>query len=214
MIYLNPDFFSGQTTKFKQGDIFHRLPYLALDAISENLSTQWNDFIIQSQDEPPERPLSFPVFPVEKEGILLNQDCDIREKKYLLFAVIRRKTEKLSHRPISSANQKLKIVRDETRYHYLPPYLDEEDEENHARIVDFTNLFIVPKKCLDTNPDIFLLYHMKDEPKRIFAEKIARFFSRLPYEDMWFLNDAEREAYKEKNNMSDEEMGDRLALLK
>lgn len=205
MIYIKPKFASDSKIEFSQGDIFFNLPYLSIDNLIDDIATQWNSIIMNQK----ESPTSFKIFPISTKGVLLDQDCDIPIKKLLLFALIRERPKSFSSNLKKSFKEKLKIVRDDTRYHFLPPFESDTDQMK-PRIVDFTQIFLVPKKCLEAFPANFLRYHMKEEPKRIFANKIAKYFSRLPYEDMWFLNEEERKNYKEAHNINDKDFETRI----
>jgi len=194
----------------EQGDIFKNLPIFPHFINDDEKIQIWNENISRIiNNNLPSEPISFEIFPIPSMGILLNQDCDIEKTRYLVFAEIRKGKDKLNLKPLKSFKQKIKIIRDETRFHYLPPWNSGENE-NNPWVVDFLSIFLVPINLIKNNMDQYFVARLTPEFKIIFKDKISRFFTRLPFEDLIFLNSKERLAYKKDKKLSDEEYETRI----
>ena len=195
---------------FEQGDIFKNLPIFSKFTDDDEKIYAWNASIsrINKNILPPE-PLTFEIYPKPTMGILLNQDCDIERTHNLVFAEVKKRNDKFSPNPSKSYNTKLKIIRDETRFHYLPPW-DLKENETMPWIVDFLTIFLVPIKLIKNNINQYFVTRLNPDVKLIFKDKISRFFTRLPYEDLIFLNPKERLEYKKDKKLSNEEYKTRI----
>ncbi len=195
----------SNVSSFEQGDIFKNLPKFSQFIDDDKKFQAWNANITQINNKKlPSEPLSFEIYPKPTMGILLNQDCDIERAHNLVFAEIKKRNEKFSSNLSKSYNSKLKIVRDETRFHYLPPW-DPKENEIMPWIVDFLTIFLVPIGLIKNNINQYYVTRLNPDIKLIFKDKISRFFTRLPFEDLIFLNPKERLEYKKDKNLSDEE---------
>ncbi len=200
----------NNVSSFEQGDIFKDLPIFPQFINDDEKIQVWDTTISQINNMIlPSEPISFEIYPKPTMGILLNQDCDIERAHNLIFAEIKKRDDKFSLNPSKSYNTKLKIIRDETRFHYLPPW-DLKENEITPWIVDFLSIFLVPIKLIKNNINQYFVTRLNPDVKLIFKDKISRFFTRLAFEDLIFLNPKERLEYKKEKNLSDEEFKARI----
>ena len=127
--------------------------------------------------------------PVGVECIVLTQNCDIHREKNLIVAKIKVKND-FSGNAKSRAKQINKIIRNETRSHYLPGS-NKISKLQEPYIIDLKEIFTVPSKMILDNLDVYFIARLKDPAVKILQEKITRFFTRLAYDEEIFYTDEE-----------------------
>jgi len=119
----------------------------------------------------------------------LSQSCDIRQGYSILFAELTDLPEnKLSVNNIKKRVKGIRnIIRDETRFYYFPP-MEQIEFFKKPKLLDFKSLFLIPYEFFQNNIQYFYVCRLKEPALKVLIDKITRFFSRLAFEDIMFLN--------------------------
>ncbi len=169
----------------EQGDILKNLPRIPL-----NNFENWSEYvkILNSKAGIPP-PIELTFTPIITKGVLLTQSCDIREGEIIVFAELIEKSN-LSNSAKGKINDIKKIIRDETRFHFFPQ--DEKISELEVpMVIDFRKIFTIPFNVLINNYDDYFVARLKRTLNDVLKEKIARFFTRLAFEDVYFYGNDE-----------------------
>ena len=203
----------------EQGDICHNLPKISVDqAFSFKTdddfsgSSFWDDFL-KNRVSLADSPWQLTIIPIITSGVVLSQSCDLRPGNTILFAEIRNNPDQLSQKVRARYRQIHKILRNETRLHYLPASKHIE-ELSEPKIIDFKSLFQVPYDVLTKNLKEFFVARIISEARVVLQEKIARFFTRLAYDEPIFLTDDELEGWKEEEDIKNDEFEEMVSKLK
>ena len=175
--------------RLAQGDILKNLPQITSNEI---------DFteLITNTGQPTLR-----INPKFVMGIILTQSCDIRPEYPILVAEIYTSNSKLNSTLWKRANDFWKILRQEHRFHYLPPDSTiHELKEPH--FVNMTNIFSLPYELLIKNIDNYFVARLNEPAQYLLKEKIIHFFTRPAFDDILYLTDNEIKAIldNEKNS--------------
>ncbi len=194
-----------------QGDICHNLPKISSSQI--NFLYNKDKWIENIRGQIPTEVISFKTFPSLSCGVVLNQSCDIRPESSILFAeLIERTEEPFSTKLKGRLKQIRKILHDETRTHYFPAN-NSIDILRLPKILDFKILYSVPYQFLHDNLDLFFVARLNNDALNVLREKISRFFTRLAFEDIMFLNNEEVRKYAEIYKLNPEELKETLSNL-
>ncbi|MBD3189084.1 MAG: hypothetical protein GF308_00485 [Candidatus Heimdallarchaeota archaeon] len=197
-----------------QGDVFQNLPKVILEPYKQELNNAWSKFqsYISKEEQLPSEPIIFSGTPKRVPGIVVSQSCDIRPENDLLFAEIR-ETQELSIKAKKRVKQIKKIIRDQTRAHFLP--VDAKiDFFNQPKIIDFSSMFLIPFDFLKQSVKELFVARLIPEARKVFAEKINKFFTRLAFEDIMFFSEEEIISCIENDEITKEEANRILISLK
>ncbi len=176
-------YIKAHENKLQQGDILDNVPYFELmDDIMQDIWIKE----LKSEIDPYDYKLPQPI---GVKCILLSQNCDIRKGNKLIFAKIIEKTD-FSINVRKRAKQINKIIRNETRTHYLPGS-NHIDKLKHPHLIDFKEIFVVASDMIINNLDLFFIARLKLPAVKILQDKISRFFTRLAYDEEIFYTDEE-----------------------
>ncbi|HME50896.1 MAG TPA: hypothetical protein VKM55_01640 [Candidatus Lokiarchaeia archaeon] len=206
-------------TSFEQGDICHNLPKISIDHpqisndedIIQGLDF-WEKFVTL-QDKNIISQWQVNITPIITTGIILSQSCDLRNKSLILFAEIRNFNQNFSKNLPERYNQIRRMLRNETRTHYLP-MCKKIEEFKEPKVIDFKSLFLVPYNLLVKKIDFFFIARLIPEARVVLQEKIARFFTRLAYDEQIFLTDKELDGWKISEKISEKEFEETKSRLK
>lgn len=186
-----------------QGDIFCNLPYLTYD----HLIRSSPDILDKFQNEKDEilttilqngGQIQVEGFIDAHWGILASQDCDIRPNKDLIFFPIEL-TKILIHSQniIKAVDENIK---DTTRRLYLPRISPPNGNRTYGPFeIIFHNPFNVPYNLIINNLKHCWKARIIEQARKIFIGKLSHFYSRIPIEEIIFLENEEITEYFNKN---------------
>ena len=206
-------------TSLEHGDICHNLPKFSIDhpqiSNDEELIQGldfWDKFLTL-QDKNIISQWQVNIIPIITTGIILSQSCDIKDESFILFAEVRNNGQIFSQKLPERYNQIRKILRNDTRLHYLPMCKKIEDLKE-PKIIDLKSLFLVPYNLLVKKIDFFFVARLIPEARVVLQEKITRFFTRLAYDEPIFLSDKELDGWKITEKISENEFEETKSRLK
>ncbi len=185
-----------------QGDIFCNLPYLMYDYLirsSPNILDKFQNekdeiftIILKNGGQ-----LQVEGFIDAHWGILASQDCDIRPKKDLIFFPLE-PTKILYHSQniIKAIDENIK---DTTRKLYLPRISPPNGNRTYGPFeIIFHNPFNVPYNLIIDNLEHCWKARIIEQARKIFIGKLSHFYSRIPIEEIIFLENKEITKYFNK----------------
>lgn len=182
-----------------QGDIFYNLPYLTYD----QLIRSGPDILYKFQNEKDEilttilkngGQVQVEGFIDAHWGILASQDCDIRPNKDLIFFPLE-PTKSLYESPniIKAIDENIK---DTTRKLYLPRISPPDSSKTYGPFeIIFHNPFNVPYNLIIDNLEHCWKARIIEQARKIFIGKLSHFYSRIPIEEIIFLDNKEITKY-------------------
>ena len=185
-----------------QGDIFCNLPYLSYD----QLIRSGPDILDKFQNEKDEiltillkngGQLQVEGFIDAHWGILASQDCDILPNKDLIFFPLEPTKILLpSQNIIKDIDAKIK---DTTRRLYIPKISPPDDSRSYGPFeIIFHNPFNVPHNLIIENLKHCWKARIIEQARKIFIGKLYHFYSRIPIEEIIFLENKEITEYFNK----------------
>ncbi len=197
-IYKYKDMIKNEVL-ISQGDIFCNLPYLTYDSLIRSSP----DILDKFQNEKDEiltkilkngGQMQVEGFIDAHWGILASQDCDILPNKDLIFFPLE-STEILlpSHNIIEDINTKIK---DTTRRLYIPRISPPDASRSYGPFeIIFHNPFNVPYNIIIENLKYCWKARIIEQARKIFIGKLSHFYSRIPIEEIIFLENKEITEY-------------------
>jgi len=185
-----------------QGDIFCNLPYLRYDFLIRSHP----DILDKFQNEKDEiltkilkngGHLQVEGFIDAHWGILASQDCDILPKKDLIFFPLEpTKIFLPSENIINDIDAKIK---DTTRRLYIPKISPPDASRSYGPFeIIFHNPFNVPYNLIIENLKHCWKARIIEQARKIFIGKLSHFYSRIPIEEIIFLENEEITEYFNK----------------
>ena len=182
-----------------QGDIFCNLPYLTYDQLIRSGPGILDKF----QNERDEilttilkngGHVQVEGFIDAHWGILASQDCDIRPNKDLIFFPLE-PTKALyeSQNIIAAIDDNIKNT---TRKLYLPRISSRDGSKTYGPFeIIFHNPFNVPYNLINDNLEHCWKARIIESARKIFIGKLSHFYSRIPIEEIIFLENREITKY-------------------
>lgn len=182
-----------------QGDIFCNLPYLTYDHLirsSPNILDKFQNErdeiftkILQNGGQ-----VQVEGFIDAHWGILASQDCDIRSKKDLIFFPLEpTKTLYKSQNILTAIDENIKNT---TRKLYLPRISPPNRNKTYGPFeIIFHNPFNIPYNLIYKNLKNCWIARIIDPARKIFIGKLSHFYSRIPIEEIIFLENKEITKY-------------------
>lgn len=182
-----------------QGDIFCNLPYLTYD----QLIRSGPDILDKFQNERDEiltiilkngGQVQVEGFIDAQWGILASQDCDIRPRKDLIFFPLEpTKTLYESQNIITAIDDNIKNT---TRKLYLPRISSPDGSKTFGPFeIIFHNPFNVPYDLINDNLEHCWKARIIESARKVFIGKLSHFYSRIPIEEIIFLENREITKY-------------------
>ncbi|MFW9972114.1 MAG: hypothetical protein ACFFDF_18130 [Candidatus Odinarchaeota archaeon] len=186
-----------------QGDIFCNLPYLTYD----HLIRSSPDILDKFQNEKDEifasilkngGQIQVEGFIDAHWGILASQDCDIRPNKDLIFFPLELTKPLIESHDILNA---IDInIKNTTRRLYLPKITPPNGKRTYGPFeIIFHNPFNVPYNLIVDNIEYCWRARIIEQARKIFIGKLSHFYSRIPIEEIIFLENREITKYFTKN---------------
>ena len=182
-----------------QGDIFCNLPYLTYDQLIQSGPGILDKF--QNERDEILATILKNGGPVQVEGfidghwgILASQDCDIRPNKDLIFFPLEpTKTLYESQNIIRAIDDNIKNT---TRKLYLPRISPRDGSKTYGPFeIIFHNPFNVPYNLINDNLEHCWKARIIESARKIFIGKLSHFYSRIPIEEIIFLENREITKY-------------------
>ncbi len=183
------DYKYDENSPIKQGDIFTHLPYFSFDILvrsAKNNEKPLKDQASEILTEVLEKGNTIQAETIisSTTAILGSQDCDIMSQYDLIFFPL----EIISQ---SEPNKMIGYIRNNilepTRFFYLPKLLPPESEEIGPFRVNFLYPFIIPYNFIFKNIEKCWIARINNDAKKAFIGKLSHFFSRIPIEEIIFL---------------------------
>lgn len=201
--------------QLKQGDICWKLPMITSKQMKYPLGSSkigdksvWKEYTEYIKEE---RLTEFKisVIPTLVSGTILTQTCDIRKGNDILLGRLLPLFSKTSWpKPQNLPKSITKVLRDETRRHYFPS-LPEGITLNEGKgpyYLDLKTLFLLPAEMIIDNMDIYWKARMIEPARKVLCEKIQRYFTRLPFDDILFFTNTEIITWLEQKEVTKEEV--------
>ena len=182
-----------------QGDIFCNLPYLTYDllirsgpGILDKFQNERDEILTTILKNGGQ--VQVEVFIDAHWGILASQDCDIRPNKDLIFFPLE-PTKALyeSQNIITAIDDNIKNT---TRKLYLPRISPRDGSKTYGPFeIIFHNPFNVPYNLINDNLEHCWKARIIESARKIFIGKLSHFYSRIPIEEIIFLENREITKY-------------------
>lgn len=183
--------------EIRQGDIFKNIPYYSPDFLMKNLNQDNQEIKNETENIFQEIMRNGEVLAVESVifptwAILASQDCDIRKDYDLLFFPI------VKYKELKEQDNKKKFIEDDirewNRFMFLPKNYIDSSKVGPFRVL-LQNPFYLSYEILEKNIKYCWVSHISDKARKIFLGKITNFFTRLPFDELIFLEFSEIEEY-------------------
>jgi len=178
----------------KQGDIFKNIPYLSFDVLvrsspifKDSLENEAFNIIEEIIHEGGE--ILVETIISTTLCILASQDCDITHENFLIFYPL-----EIYQKP-KDFKSLINEIRDSTQSVYLPSI----DLPNSSKIgpfrVKFREPIKLPKNLITKHFKELRIARIRETGRKVFIGKLTNFYSRLPIDDVIFLENNEIEQF-------------------
>lgn len=175
----------------RQGDLFYHIPYLSFDLLVR--STENNKSIYDQSDEiineiiETGNDILIETILASTVCILASQDCDIKHSKDLIFF-------QLSEYNVSEKKIKAFIKADisgSTQFCYFPKLKLPNSKIIGPFRINFTDPIKIPSKLIKNKLRDLRIARIIDSARKFFIGKLTNFFSRMPIDEILFLENKE-----------------------
>lgn len=199
--------------KLFQGDICANLPMITPKQMGTSTmgrsnahTTIWEEYTKLIKEGRSEA-FEISAMPTPSLGIVLSQTCDIEHGENILFC----RVSNLENWPEGLNNRTgrlKKIIRVETKKFYLPLPTTEKKLTNSEGpyYADFLMMFSLPAEMILQNLDVYWKARIIEPARKVFCEKIQRFFTRLSFDDILFFSNEEIIHYLKKEIITKDEI--------
>ena len=185
----------------RQGDILYPLPLLTFDPLNmfakhssgEDVVGDW--LSVNNASEHHQIVQSQPVY-----GIVANQDCDAQRTDTLTCFLVRPMNEKelaLGSNLSKQVKNLIKWSRSEEKKFYLPIQNGFFDAK---QIADFQTVISINRQYIQDNVKIMRKAQLNEVARKHYRQRVGEYFWRYSYDEWYFLNKDEFDAYENKDS--------------